>query len=89
MQGDREKGLPLVGLKKLKKMLKACKMEIKAPQNIEEEGEIGESSDSVAIENKCDSKCSGYCPGMNFCFVLNLHFFSFWLFGKFVGYRCN
>ncbi|XP_078160181.1 putative E3 ubiquitin-protein ligase BAH1-like 1 [Carex rostrata] len=62
MQSDREKGLPLVGLKKLKKMLKACKMEIEAPQNIEEEGEIGESSDSIAIENKCDNKCSGYCP---------------------------
>jgi hypothetical protein len=64
MQGDREKGLPLVGLKKLKKMLKACRMEIEAQQSIKEEGEIGDSSDSIAIvESKCDKKCSGYCPG--------------------------
>ncbi|KAJ4764536.1 SPX (SYG1/Pho81/XPR1) domain-containing protein [Rhynchospora pubera] len=64
MQGDREKGLPLVGLKKLKKMLKACRREIEAHENrIQEEREIGESSDSLEIvENKCNNNCSGHCP---------------------------
>ncbi|KAF3334750.1 E3 ubiquitin-protein ligase BAH1-like 1 [Carex littledalei] len=63
MQGDREKGLPLVGLKKLKKILKACRREIEAQRRIKEEVEIGESSSSVAIvQSKCDNNCSGNCP---------------------------
>lgn len=66
MQGDREKGLPLVGLKKLKKILKACRREIKAQQRIKEEVQIAESSSSVAIvQSKCDNNCLGNCPGMN------------------------
>lgn len=102
MQGDREKGLPLVGLKKLKKMLKACRMEIEAQaqQRIrEEEGDIGETLESLAIvENKCDNKCSGNCPGTKKIFMLMFFLFLFsflkfalcgGLFGKFVGLPCN
>lgn len=89
MQGDKEKGMPLVGLKKLKKILKACRKEIEAQQQgikrellVEQIGD--QSSSSVAIvENKCGNKCSGYCPGMNF-YMLNLviAFFSFFFLKK-------
>jgi hypothetical protein len=89
MQGDREKGLPLVGLKKLKKILKACRMKIEAQQGAQmEEEEIGDNSSSVAIwENIYDNKCSGYCPGTNFStfFLENCRFLGYFLFGNLVG----
>ncbi|KAJ4818699.1 SPX (SYG1/Pho81/XPR1) domain-containing protein [Rhynchospora pubera] len=64
LQGERDqKGLPLVQLKKLKKILKACRREMEVQQRIKEDVEIGETSASNAIvENKCDNKCSGSCP---------------------------
>ncbi|KAJ1685486.1 hypothetical protein LUZ63_016876 [Rhynchospora breviuscula] len=63
LQGEREKGLPLVQLKKLKKILKACRREMEVQQRNKEDVEIGETSASNAIvENKCDNKCVGSCP---------------------------
>ncbi|KAJ4753046.1 SPX (SYG1/Pho81/XPR1) domain-containing protein [Rhynchospora pubera] len=61
--GEREKGLPLVGLKKLKKLLKACRREMERQERIHEHVEIGETSASIANleSNKCDNHCDGSC----------------------------
>ncbi|KAJ4817797.1 hypothetical protein LUZ62_030363 [Rhynchospora pubera] len=61
--GEREKGLPLVGLKKLKKLLKACRREMERQERIHEHVEIGDTSASIAnVEsNKCDNHCDRSC----------------------------
>ncbi|KAJ3683713.1 hypothetical protein LUZ60_013940 [Juncus effusus] len=65
MQGRRQ-GLPIVELKKLKKMLKNCRKELEAKHEFEKNGDLGESSDGAGIMvNKCPGNCA-VCDGTFF-----------------------
>ncbi|XP_072997154.1 probable E3 ubiquitin-protein ligase BAH1-like 1 [Typha latifolia] len=65
MQG-REKELPVVELKKLKKILKRCRREYHAHQR---EGKEGVHGGDCSMENKCTGSCP-VCEGSFFPFLL-------------------
>lgn len=60
MQG-KEKELPGVGLKKLKKILKKCRREFKSQDQMDR-NPVGDG-DSIA-QYKCPDECSGFFPSL-------------------------
>lgn len=80
MQG-REKELPVVGLKKLKKMLKRCRRDLQTHQEEGEEERAGGVNCRGGGVGSDRVGCPGHCPGIeNFWGFFWCFLFFFFLF---------